>query len=146
MGFVQGDRNPKRRAKRLHDLSDVSSVGIMARGKLDEYRFNMYMRDLLSEKARDIFRCKGVLSVHVSGVAMHDSPAGRKARKLANARILGTTLSRRCSILEQLAQEVGSHSCSTSISAHAFESLFSGLAGIESVIRVEGASFPMGVS
>lgn len=67
-GRSQGERNPKRRAKRLHDLSDVSSVGIMARGPLDEYRFNMYMRDLLAEKAKDIFRCKGVLSVHVSGV------------------------------------------------------------------------------
>jgi hypothetical protein len=66
VGCLQGDRNPKRRAKRLHDLSDVSSVGIMARGALDEYRFNMYIRDLLSEKAKDIFRCKGVLSVHVS--------------------------------------------------------------------------------
>ncbi|KAG2501702.1 hypothetical protein HYH03_000203 [Edaphochlamys debaryana] len=64
---IKGDRKPKRRAKRLHDLSDVSSVGIMARGQLDEYRFNMYMRDLLSEKAKDIFRCKGVLSVHGYG-------------------------------------------------------------------------------
>ncbi|GLC70762.1 hypothetical protein PLESTF_001030600 [Pleodorina starrii] len=64
---IKGDRNPKRRAKRLHDLSDVSSVGIMARGTLDEYRFNMYMRDLLAEKAKDIFRCKGVLSVHGYG-------------------------------------------------------------------------------
>ncbi|KXZ55538.1 hypothetical protein GPECTOR_2g1087 [Gonium pectorale] len=64
---IKGERNPKRRAKRLHDLSDVSSVGIMARGPLDEYRFNMYMRDLLSEKAKDIFRCKGVLSVHGYG-------------------------------------------------------------------------------
>lgn len=63
---AQGDRQPRRKAKRLHDLSDVSSVGIMARGQLDEYRFNMYMRDLLTEKAKDIFRCKGVLSVHVS--------------------------------------------------------------------------------
>ncbi|KAG2451294.1 hypothetical protein HYH02_003900 [Chlamydomonas schloesseri] len=64
---IKGERNPKRRAKRLHDLSDVSSVGIMARGPLDEYRFNMYMRDLLAEKAKDIFRCKGVLSVHGYG-------------------------------------------------------------------------------
>ncbi|PNH03829.1 COBW domain-containing protein 1 [Tetrabaena socialis] len=64
---IKGERNPKRRAKRLHDLSDVSSVGIMARGMLDEYRFNMYMRDLLSEKAKDIFRCKGILSVHGYG-------------------------------------------------------------------------------
>lgn len=63
---VQPERRPKRRAKRLHDLSDVSSVAITAHGPLDEYRFNMYMRDLLAEKAKDIFRCKGVLSVHVS--------------------------------------------------------------------------------
>jgi hypothetical protein len=44
----------------------VGSVGIVARGPLDEYRFNMFMRDLLAEKAKDIFRCKGVLAVHVS--------------------------------------------------------------------------------
>ena len=50
----------------MHDLSDVTSVGITARGHLDEFRFNMFMRDLLAEKARDIFRCKGVLCVHVS--------------------------------------------------------------------------------
>ena len=56
----------KRHRRRLHDLSDVSSVGILARGPLDEYRFNMFMRDLLTEKAKDIFRCKGVLCVHVS--------------------------------------------------------------------------------
>lgn len=41
-------------------------MGIVARGPLDEYRFNMFMRDLLAEKAKDIFRCKGVLAVHVS--------------------------------------------------------------------------------
>lgn len=44
----------------------MGSVGIVARGPLDEYRFNMFMRDLLAEKAKDIFRCKGVLAVHVS--------------------------------------------------------------------------------
>lgn len=27
----------------------------------------MFMRDLLTEKAKDIYRCKGMLSVHVSG-------------------------------------------------------------------------------
>lgn len=63
---VQGERRPKRRRKQLHDLSGVGSVGIVARGPLDEYRFNMFMRDLLAEKAKDIFRCKGVLAVHVS--------------------------------------------------------------------------------
>jgi G3E family GTPase len=64
--FGQGERRPKRRRKMLHDLSGVGSVGIVARGPLDEYRFNMFMRDLLAEKAKDIFRCKGVLAVHVS--------------------------------------------------------------------------------
>jgi G3E family GTPase len=62
-----GDRRPKRRRKQMHDLSGIGSVGIVARGPLDEYRFNMFMRDLLAEKARDIFRCKGVLAVHGYG-------------------------------------------------------------------------------
>lgn len=61
------ERKPKRRRKKLHDLSDVSSVGITTHGQLDEYRFNMFMRDLLGEKAKDIFRCKGVLCVHGYG-------------------------------------------------------------------------------
>lgn len=39
-------------------------MGITARGALDKYRFNMFMRDLLGEKARDIFRSKGVLCIH----------------------------------------------------------------------------------
>ena len=56
-------RQPKRRRKRLHDVSGVGSVGITARGPLDKYRFNAFMRDLLSERARDIFRSKGVLSI-----------------------------------------------------------------------------------
>lgn len=59
----QRQRNPKRRRKKLHDLSGVGSVGIYARGPLDKYRFNAFMRDLLSEKARDIFRCKGSLCI-----------------------------------------------------------------------------------
>lgn len=72
--FLQGERRPKRRRKQLHDLSGVGSVGIVARGPLDEYRFNMFMRDLLAEKAKDIFRCKGVLAVHVSGVLVLTCP------------------------------------------------------------------------
>jgi G3E family GTPase len=64
---LQAGKNPKRRRKQLHDLSDISSVGFKTYGALDEYRFNMFMRDLLTEKAKDIFRCKGVLAVHVSG-------------------------------------------------------------------------------
>ncbi|KAL6748377.1 nickel chaperone for hydrogenase [Haematococcus lacustris] len=76
LGLLQGfeglqpdcrQKKPKRRRKKLHDLSDISSVGITSRGQLDEYRFNMFMWDLLAEKAKDIFRCKGVLAVHGYG-------------------------------------------------------------------------------
>jgi G3E family GTPase len=51
------------RRQSLHDLAGVSSVGISAAGPLDQYRFNMFMKDLLLEKARDIMRCKGVLCI-----------------------------------------------------------------------------------
>ena len=54
---------PKKRTKKLHDLSGVGSVGIYARGALDQYRFNCFFRDLLSEKSRDIFRSKGCLCI-----------------------------------------------------------------------------------
>ena len=60
----RAQRQPKRRRKKLHDLSGVGSVGITARGALDQYRFNCFMRDLLAERARDIFRCKGVLCIN----------------------------------------------------------------------------------
>lgn len=56
-------RGPRKRRKKLHDLSGVGSVGIYARGALDKYRFNAFFRDLLSEKARDIFRSKGCLCI-----------------------------------------------------------------------------------
>jgi G3E family GTPase len=56
-------KRPKRRRRRLHDQSGVGSVGITAPGPLDKFRFNMFMKDLLGEKARDIFRSKGVLCI-----------------------------------------------------------------------------------
>lgn len=59
----QKARRPKRRRKRLHDMSGVSSVGITAHGPLDPYRFNMFMKDILLEKGRDIMRCKGLLCI-----------------------------------------------------------------------------------
>jgi G3E family GTPase len=62
-GTTPCHRQPRRRRKKLHDLSGVGSVGITARGPLDKYRFNAFMRDLLAERARDIFRCKGVLCI-----------------------------------------------------------------------------------
>lgn len=57
------NKRPKRRRRRLHDQSGVGSVGITAPGPLDKWRFNMFMKDLLGEKARDIFRSKGVLCI-----------------------------------------------------------------------------------
>ncbi len=60
----------KRRSLDNPELRDAVVVTVSAKGSLDEYRFNMYMRDLLAEKAKDIFRCKGVLSVHVSVAAV----------------------------------------------------------------------------
>lgn len=56
---------PKRSGSRsrLHNLAGVSSVGISASGPLDQHRFNMFMKDLLLEKSRDIMRCKGVLCI-----------------------------------------------------------------------------------
>jgi G3E family GTPase len=51
----------------MHDLSDIASVGVVAYGPLDEYRFNMFMRDLLTERAADIFRCKGMLAIQGYG-------------------------------------------------------------------------------
>jgi hypothetical protein len=48
--------------------SAVTPSCCCSQGVLDEYRFNMFMRDLLAEHAKDIFRCKGVLAVHVSFV------------------------------------------------------------------------------
>eukprot|EP00798_Chlamydomonas_sp_ICE-L_P003688 gene3688-13756_t len=46
----------------LHDLSGISSVGIQVVGTLDESRFNMFMRDLLMEKAKT-YTGEGVLMV-----------------------------------------------------------------------------------
>lgn len=76
-------RQPKRRRKKLHDLSGVGSVGITARGPLDKYRFNMFMRDLLGEKARDIFRCKGMLCIKVSVGLGRDCGLGMARRAWA---------------------------------------------------------------
>eukprot|EP00798_Chlamydomonas_sp_ICE-L_P000609 gene609-2037_t len=65
--FLMGGTSLKKKKKMLHDLSGISSVGIQVVGTLDESRFNMFMRDLLMEKAKDIYRCKGVLAVQGYG-------------------------------------------------------------------------------
>lgn len=43
----------------------VSAVTVTAEGALDEYRFNMFMNDLMAEKKSDIVGFKGVLCVQV---------------------------------------------------------------------------------
>ncbi|KAG2451287.1 hypothetical protein HYH02_003893 [Chlamydomonas schloesseri] len=45
----------------------ISAVSVMAEGPLDEYRFNMFMNDLLSERRNDIVGFKGVLCVQGYG-------------------------------------------------------------------------------
>jgi G3E family GTPase len=54
-----------------------------ARGALDKHRFNMFMRDLLGEKARDIFRSKGVLSIKVGAARFSRCacPAAQRASR-----------------------------------------------------------------
>lgn len=50
-----------------HNLELVSSVGIQFAGNLHAQWFNIYMMDLLKERAADLYRTKGVLSFHGQG-------------------------------------------------------------------------------
>ena len=58
-------RPPKK--KKRHNLSLVSSVGFTIKGQLDTIRFNEFMTKLLEEKAKDLFRTKGVLAFSGQG-------------------------------------------------------------------------------
>lgn len=46
----------------------MDAVTVVAEGPLDEYRFNMFMNDLLAERRNDIVGFKGVLCVQVRAV------------------------------------------------------------------------------
>ena len=50
-----------------HNLEMVTSVGITFKGDLHAQWFNIYMMDLLKERAADIYRSKGLLSFHGQG-------------------------------------------------------------------------------
>jgi G3E family GTPase len=50
-----------------HNLEAVTSVGIKFEGQLHAQWFNMFMMDLLRERAADIYRSKGLLSFHGQG-------------------------------------------------------------------------------
>jgi G3E family GTPase len=50
-----------------HNLEMVSSVGIQFQGALHAQWFNIFMMDLLRERAADFYRTKGLLSFHGQG-------------------------------------------------------------------------------
>lgn len=50
-----------------HNLEVVQSVGLQFEGNLHAQWFNMFMMDLLRERAADLYRTKGLLSFHGQG-------------------------------------------------------------------------------
>jgi G3E family GTPase len=50
--------------KMEHNLDSVTSVGVTFTGNLHAQWFNMFMMDLLKERAADLYRTKGLLSFH----------------------------------------------------------------------------------
>mmetsp|Transcript_17393 Transcript_17393/g.24436 ORF Transcript_17393/g.24436 Transcript_17393/m.24436 type:complete len:346 (-) Transcript_17393:193-1230(-) len=55
--------------KQHHNLELVQSVGVQFEGNLHAQWFNMFMMDLLRERAADLYRTKGLLSFHGQGDA-----------------------------------------------------------------------------
>jgi len=53
--------------KKIHNLEMVQSVGVQFKGDLHAQWFNMFMMDLLKERAADLYRTKGLLSFHGQG-------------------------------------------------------------------------------
>jgi G3E family GTPase len=53
--------------KKEHRADLVQSVGVQFGGNLHAQWFNMFMMDLLKERAADLFRTKGLLSFHGQG-------------------------------------------------------------------------------
>ena len=53
--------------KKVHNLELVRSVGLQFEGDLHAQWFNMFMMDLLKERAADMYRTKGLLSFHGQG-------------------------------------------------------------------------------
>jgi len=53
--------------KKVHNLEAVTSVGVQFTGSLHAQWFNMFMMDLLKERAADLYRTKGLLSFHGQG-------------------------------------------------------------------------------
>ena len=53
--------------KKEHRTDLVQSVGVQFEGNLHAQWFNMYMMDLLKDRAADLYRTKGLLSFHGQG-------------------------------------------------------------------------------
>merc|ERR1712194_724510 len=53
--------------KPTHNTDIVQSVGLQFSGNLHAQWFNMFMMDLLRERAADLYRTKGLLSFHGQG-------------------------------------------------------------------------------
>ena len=53
--------------KLVHRTDLVKSVGVQFSGNLHAQWFNMFMMDLLKERAADLYRTKGLLSFHGQG-------------------------------------------------------------------------------
>lgn len=53
--------------KKIHNLDLVQSVGVQFKGNLHAQWFNMFMMDLLQQRAADLYRTKGLLSFHGQG-------------------------------------------------------------------------------
>ena len=53
--------------KKIHNLDLVQSVTVQFKGDLHAQWFNMFMMDLLRERAADLYRSKGLLSFHGQG-------------------------------------------------------------------------------
>ncbi|GMI49927.1 hypothetical protein ScalyP_jg4112 [Parmales sp. scaly parma] len=62
--FEDDDENKKK-----HNTDLVQSVGVSFEGNLHSQWFNMFMMDLLKERAADLYRTKGLLSFHGQGNA-----------------------------------------------------------------------------
>lgn len=56
-----------KKAKKVHNLSLVSSVGFTIHGVLDVTLFNSFMSHLLEESAKDLYRTKGLLAFQDQG-------------------------------------------------------------------------------
>lgn len=61
------DHEKRKKVKKTHNLSLVSSVGYTIEGLLDVPLFNTFMSQLLATKAADLYRTKGILAFDGQG-------------------------------------------------------------------------------